>query len=151
MRQTLGFLFFMLFLAGFAFVTLKNLRSAESIRNANGENDKISIVSGSWNDPATSAGNDQVIFVRFHPDGKISGFAGCNSFFGTYVATDRTLVVGPLGATRMACSAAIMQREMAFLARVESAAVYTIAARVLTLTADDGASLQLHFESAVDK
>jgi len=150
MRQTLGFLFFMLFLAGFAFVTLKNLRSAESQRNSDGNGDRISIISGSWIASSATAASDQQRFVRFHADGKISGFAGCNRFFGTFVATDSTLEVGSLATTRMACPQAVMKMEMAFLQELESATAYVIAARTMTLTGDNGTPLQLKFDSGID-
>lgn len=136
----------MLFLAGFAFVTLKNLRTAESLRNANGENNDISIISGAWIDPSARTGNDQKTFVRFHPDGKISGFAGCNRFFGTFVATDSTLDVGPLGTTRMACPDAIMQQETAFLGEISAATGYLITGHRMTLESADERLLQLEIE-----
>jgi len=136
----------MLFLGGFALVTLKNLSTAESVRNANSENDSISIVSGAWVNPSAHTGSEQKAFVQFHPDGKISGFAGCNRFFGTFVATDTTLEVGPLATTRMACPDPIMQQEMAFLGEIEGATGYLISGHRLTLEGTEGAVLQLEIE-----
>ncbi len=150
MRQAYGFLFFMLFLAGFAFVTLKNLRSAESQRNAEGNGDRITIISGPWNASSGSTGTGQQTFVQFHADGKISGFAGCNRFFGSFVATDSTLEVGSLATTRMACPQAVMQQEMAFLGEVESATTYVIAGLTMTLTSENGTLLQLNLGSIPD-
>lgn len=136
----------MLFLGGFALVTLKNLSTAESVRNANGENDSISIISGAWIDPSAHTGSEQKTFVQFHPDGKVSGFAGCNRFFGTFVATDSTLDVGPLATTRMACPDAIMQQEMAFLGKIGGAAGYQITGHAMTLQATDGIVLELEID-----
>jgi heat shock protein HslJ len=145
MRPAFGFLFFMLFLAGFALVTLKNLRSAESIRHTEGEQSIITIISGAWYDRSASSDDREAAFVRFHQDGRISGFAGCNNFFGTFVATDKTLEVGPLGSTRKACTDLIMRRESDFLRGIESATDYRIGSGMLTLSAGGIATLQLEF------
>lgn len=136
----------MLFLGGFALVTLKNLSTAESVRNANSENDSISIISGAWIDPSAHTGSEQQTFVQFHADGKVSGFAGCNRFFGTFVATDSTLDTGPLATTRMACPDAIMQQEMAFLSEIRDATTYRIAGHRMTLEATNGVVLELEFK-----
>lgn len=136
----------MLFLAGFAFVTLKNLRSAESIRNANGGTEDITIISGAWYGSPATANDDQRPFVQFQADGKIAGFAGCNRFFGTFVATDSTLEIAALGSTRMMCAESIMQQEMAFLKAIESANRYTISAQSIALANDDGNLIQLTFK-----
>ena len=133
----------MLFLGGFALVTLKNLSTAESVRNANSDDDSISIISGTWIDASAHAGGDQKTFVQFHPDGKVSGFAGCNRFFGTFVATDSTLDVGTLATTRMACPEAIMQRETAFLSEIGGATDYQIYGRRMTLEPTEGLVLEL--------
>jgi len=145
MRQTLGFLFFMLFLAGFALVTLKNLRSAESVRRTEGEQSIVTIISGAWYDRSGSSGSPETAFVRFHQDGRISGFAGCNNFFGTFVATDKTLEVGPLGGTRKACPDLIMRQDMAFLRGIQSATAYRIDSNVLTLGEGGKTTLRLEF------
>jgi len=136
----------MLFLGGFALVTLKNLSTAESVRNANSEDNNISIISGAWVDPSAHTGSEQETFVQFHPDGKVSGFAGCNRFFGTFVATDSTLDVGPLGTTRMACPDTIMQQEMAFLGEIEGASGYVISGHRLSLDTTNGMILELEIE-----
>ena len=136
----------MLFLGGFALVTLKNLSTAESVRNANTENDSISILSGAWVNPSVHTGSEQKTFVQFHPDGKVSGFAGCNRFFGTFVATDTTLDARPLATTRMACPDAIMQQEMAFLRKIEGATGYLISGHRMTLEGSDAIVLQLENE-----
>ena len=131
MRQTLGFLFFMLFLAGFAFVMLGNLKSAESLREQGAG--AVTIISGVWSDEKDGPGDQQAITIHFQADGRVTGFAGCNDFFGSFVATDKTLEIGPLGATRKACPAPIMQQETAFLAAIESTTDYYIDGSKLVL------------------
>jgi heat shock protein HslJ len=150
MRQTLGFLFFMLFLAGLAFAMLKNLRSMESAGQDTDGNVPATIISGAWYAQSGGSDDEQRAFVHFQPDGKISGFAGCNRFFGTFVATDNTLEVGVLGTTRMACPDAIMRRETAFLQGIEAANGYQIDGRLLELRQDGNASLRLELVTTKD-
>jgi heat shock protein HslJ len=40
--------------------------------------------------------------LRFEPD-KVTGFDGCNNFFGNYTREGSNLTFGPLASTRMAC------------------------------------------------
>jgi heat shock protein HslJ len=41
--------------------------------------------------------------IEFGDDGRVSGFAGCNTFSGTFTTDGSTLTLGPLATTRMAC------------------------------------------------
>ncbi len=45
----------------------------------------------------------------------VSGFAGCNSFSGTYGTNSNIVRVGMLATTRLACEQAVMDQETAFL------------------------------------
>lgn len=146
MRQMMGFLFFMLFLGGFALVTLKNMKAVDTEeQGADGGRQALTIISGRWHDEAAIATNGQQTFVQFQADGSVIGYAGCNRFFGSYVATDSTLDIGPLGATRMACAPEVMDREMAFLKTIESATEYTLANRSITLSNPHGDRKTLQF------
>lgn len=138
MRQTIGFLFFMLFLAGLAFAMLKNLRSTETLQE-----DGVNITAGDWMADTAEASSDQATFVRFQADGKISGFAGCNRFFGTFVATDSTIEISALGATRMACAEPVMRQETVFLESLQSATTYGISGHLLFLRLDEQELLSL--------
>jgi heat shock protein HslJ len=53
--------------------------------------------------------------LRFE-GGRASGSAGCNSFSGSYQASEGRLEFGPLATTRMACTPDIMEQEQRFLA-----------------------------------
>ena len=101
------------------------------------------IVSGPWK------AHDSDRYVQFNPDGKVSGFAGCNTFFGTFVATDATLDIGPLGATRKACPQAVMSAELEFLQAVEGAVRYRIDGDTLTLANADNGELALNLSLPV--
>lgn len=139
MNRIMAFMFFMLFLAGMAFVMLKDMGSQKSPgTSAADAANSASLIDGDWR-PAAS----EQAFVRFLSDGKVNGFAGCNRFFGSYVATDKTIEIGPLGSTRMACDQAIMAAENEFLAAIQSATRYRTGADQLILTSEDGSSLQL--------
>lgn len=128
MNRILAFLFFMLFLAGIAFMMLQNMAGSKSTESST----TATIISGAWQRSGTAAN------VQYQVDGKVTGFGGCNNFFGTYVATDTTIDVGPLGSTRKACPEDIMSAEYAFMQAVESAATYKIAGETLTLITPDG-------------
>ena len=41
--------------------------------------------------------------IEFTADGSVSGFAGCNTFSGSYSTDGSTLTLGPLATTKMAC------------------------------------------------
>lgn len=46
--------------------------------------------------------------------GRISGFSGCNQYFGSYALKDGRLVIGAVGGSMMACDEASMKVEQAF-------------------------------------
>jgi heat shock protein HslJ len=64
------------------------------------------------------------LFVQFRGEGKIAGHGGCNRFFGSYKTAGRTIVIGSLGSTRMACPQGVMNLEAAFLAVLETASIH---------------------------
>jgi heat shock protein HslJ len=113
-KAIVGFAFFLLFLAGFAFVMMMGREAAEQNMAGGG----ASLTGAHWR--VVSVGDeiiadDSGMFVTFDVDGSIKGHAGCNRFFGSLEKTETGLKIGPLGATRMACPEAIMNREMRFL------------------------------------
>ena len=109
MKAVVGFLFFMLFLAGFAFVMLQGRQTTRP---------DTSIAGIVWR-PVTisdaSIPDDSGMSVRFARNGDINGNGGCNRFFGSLKRTEAGIEVGELGSTRMACPEPIMEREAAFL------------------------------------
>jgi len=60
-----------------------------------------------------------------HKEKRITGFAGCNRFFGNYQREGEHLEIGPLGSTRMSCGG-IDQFEHAFLENLQQASKWTI-------------------------
>jgi heat shock protein HslJ len=114
MKAMMGFGFFLLFLAGIALVMLQGRDMVRQTMPGGG----ASMTAIEWR--PTLLGSDEIaadsgMFVLFAVDGSIKGNGGCNSFFGSLQKTDDGLSVGELGASRMACPAEIMDREMAFM------------------------------------
>jgi heat shock protein HslJ len=82
------------------------------------------------------------ITARFTADGKVSGFAGCNSYAGAYTASGTAIKVSRrLVATRKACEPRVMRREAAYLAALVAARSYSIDHRTLTLREARGRAL----------
>lgn len=82
------------------------------------------------------------VTATFGADGTVSGSGGCNRYTGRYTASGTTLrVEESIASTMMACDAAVMTQEAAFLGALKSARGFTVAAERLTLTAEGGAAL----------
>jgi heat shock protein HslJ len=114
MKATLGFFFFLLFLAGIALVTLQGRQMGKQSMLGGG----ASITGMTWRPKVVGAESipaDSGMYVQFEVDGSIKGHGGCNSFFGSLEKTESGIVIGPLGATRMACPDPVMRRETAFM------------------------------------
>jgi len=77
-------------------------------------------------------------FVQFRSQGRLVGFTGCNRMFAEYEASDGTIFVGPVAATRMACAESVMRRESALAAALENARTYRRAGVSLVLFDADG-------------
>ena len=73
------------------------------------------------------------VTLEFEPQGRIAGTGGCNSYSAELRATDGTVQVGPVAATKRGCEDARNQVEMAWFAALE---------RITTL-AREGESLLL--------
>lgn len=80
------------------------------------------------------------LFVRFEADGRLTGHGGCNRFFGSYEITADRINIGPLGTTRMACPAPVMDLEMTFLQSLEQANGFARDGTRLLLTDGQGNS-----------
>jgi len=76
--------------------------------------------------------------ITLGADGRISGNSSCNRFTGSYEVSGKSLKIGPLGVTRMACPAALMDQEQRFLKTIERVASWNIANGLLHLHDADG-------------
>ncbi|HPQ94994.1 MAG: META domain-containing protein [Thiothrix sp.] len=81
--------------------------------------------------------------IRFSPDGKVSGNAGCNRFSGDYSTRNGTLTLGSLSATERACIApALNAQEARFLELMQAVDRYTFdATGALILKTRDGRTI----------
>ena len=68
---------------------------------------------------------------------KVSGFTGCNNFFGTYELAGASLTFGPVGSTRRACPEPEMSLEGTFLNALEKTRGWKISGGMLLLVAGD--------------
>jgi heat shock protein HslJ len=85
------------------------------------------LTGGDWHPTFLSAselpaGGD--IVVQFTPDGKISGYGGCNRFFGAYTVSDNHIEIGPVASTRKGCPG-VIEIETAFFATLRAAQSFT--------------------------
>ena len=116
MKSMMGFVFFLLFLAGFALVMLQG-RQMSMVGGGGAE-----ITGISWRPVTVGSAaipDDSGIFILFEVDGSITGHGGCNRFSGSLEKSDSGIAVGQLASTRMACSDEIMNRELAFMEAVQ--------------------------------
>ena len=81
------------------------------------------------------------ISLNFGTDGRLSGNSGCNTYNGGYEASDKTLKVGPLVSTMMACDkpVGVMDQEQQYLAALQNSATFEIAGDTLTIRDASGA------------
>ncbi len=130
MKAIVGFAFFLLFLAGIAFVMMQGKQLGQ-LGSSGAE-----ITGIKWR--AVSVGEEAIpansgIYIQFEVDGSIEGHAGCNGFFGSLEQRDSGVGVGPLGATRMACPDPIMSRELTFMDAVQKMASFQSTSDTLSL------------------
>ncbi len=76
-----------------------------------------------------------------NPDGKVSGHAGCNGFFGSVIIDGEAISFGNLGATRMACPEPAMSQEDNLLRALDSTRGYRLLDGSLVLLDGDGDAL----------
>lgn len=95
------------------------------------------------------APESRTVFFRVDPGSPpdLSGFGGCNRFYGTaFSATESTVSFGAVGLTRMACPN--LASEQIFIATLSKADSWSVEGDVLTMTA--GANATLVFDRAED-
>jgi heat shock protein HslJ len=130
MKAIIGFAFFLLFVAGIAFVTMQGKQMGQ-LGSSGAEITGIKWRAVSVGDEAIPANSG--IYILFEVDGSIEGHAGCNGFFGSLEQRDSGVGVGPLGATRMACPEPIMNREVGFIDAVQKTASFQSTSDSLSL------------------
>lgn len=79
------------------------------------------------------------VSLEYDPvEGRISGSAGCNRYFGEVAldGNDLTISTGPMGMTRMACSEEVMEQEAAFIEALGRVTRFAIEGETLYLFSD---------------
>lgn len=139
MKSTVGFGFFLLFLAGFALVYMM-----QAGKNWEASVPTVEELSASAWRPShigeMAVDDDSEMFVQFEADGKLGGNGGCNRFFGSYRLDGDKIHVDPISLTRMACPAAIMSFESAFVNELQLATVVVGAGTRIAFRNDQGQS-----------
>jgi heat shock protein HslJ len=75
------------------------------------------------------------------PDGKVTGHAGCNGYFGSVIISGEAMSFGNLGSTRKACPEPAMSQEVQLLTALDSTRGYRLQDGVLVLLDGAGAAL----------
>jgi heat shock protein HslJ len=85
--------------------------------------------------------NGTTVTLNFGADGKVSGSAGCNNYFGPYETEGDQIKVGPLGSTRKMCATpeGIMEQEAQFLAALQAGTTFKITGNQLVIRNASGA------------
>jgi len=122
MKASVGFIFFMLFLAGLAFVNLKGMKDqSETVVNSASD-----LAGTAWR--PTHIGemrlqSDSEMMVQFNSDNSVVGYSGCNRFLGDYKFVEGSLEIGLKGATRMVCPEPVNSFEISFMEALQAARI----------------------------
>jgi heat shock protein HslJ len=93
-------------------------------------------------DAVSSVITGTTITAVFGEDGRVTGSAGCNNYFGSYTVTGKSLSIGSTGSTKMNCPGrGIMLQESAYLTSLGKTATFTISGNRLSLADANGAKL----------
>jgi heat shock protein HslJ len=84
---------------------------------------------------------DYGITLTLNPDGSLTGYTGCNNYFGSFTLTGAVtpkgagMAISDIGMTKMYC-APYAEQEQDYLAILKKTAAFDASATELTLTAD---------------
>ena len=98
---------------------------------------------GQWRPSAINAEGiaaETRIYVAFSEDGKVTGFGGCNRFFGGYTVSGDSIKIGPLASTRKGCPDTL-NLEVEFFSALQSAETFKQDDNGLVLFGPGGANL----------
>jgi heat shock protein HslJ len=98
---------------------------------------------------ATNVPEGVVVDARF-ADGKVNGFAGCNTYTASATIADAKLTVGQAATTMKACEPDVTAIETAYLANLALSATFTATADALTIYGADGKQLLSYAAAAAN-
>jgi len=83
--------------------------------------------------------------VTAHFDAEqITGDAGCNRYFGSWVEDADSVAIGPLGSTQRSCIPSVNEQEFRYLALLQEAMRFEINGEVLTLFDENVAAVLIY-------
>ena len=87
--------------------------------------------------PVVTPENQREMKITLRGENKVTGFGGCNSFFGSYEHDETTLSYSQLAATRMFCADS-MDKESLFIKSLQVVKTYKIIGQALQLFDAEG-------------
>ena len=101
-------------------------------------------------DAVSSVISGTTITAVFREDGRVSGSAGCNTYFAGYSRSGSSLSIGTIGTTRMHCGApGVMQQEDSYLALLGKVTTFTIEGERMSVSDAGGATLLSYTKAPV--
>jgi heat shock protein HslJ len=85
---------------------------------------------------------DQSPSIAFKSDGAISGFAGCNTYQGSFEQNGTKIVIKDIAPSLKSCDDMVMIREISYLNSLKDSEVFVSAGTTLTLKRQSGLELQ---------
>ena len=135
-------------LSSLAVATLTMAACASRIDSMGADRGRAPLAGTSWEvrelrDDAGAPGlvlSGTQLTVVFGDDGRVTGSAGCNSYFAAYAVKGGTITIGLPGTTRRFCGEVegLMEQEARFLGALPTTATFRIDGDTLTLRAADG-------------
>lgn len=101
---------------------------------------KQSILSGNYQITEVKGAMDlpEKLTINFDAEAKsVNGFAGCNSFFGSFTTTENNLTFGAIGASKKYCEKKLNTLEYEILDALNSAITFSIEGSTLYLHSKD--------------
>jgi putative lipoprotein len=101
------------------------------------------LAGGHWRPSSISVESlapETLIYVAFSEDGKVTGFGGCNRFFGGYTVSGNSIKIGPLASTRKGCPDTL-NLEIEFFKALQEAETFEQTDEGLVLLGPGGAKL----------
>lgn len=84
------------------------------------------------------------ITAVFDNEGRVTGSAGCNHYFGSYILEGDSLSISTVGSTKMNCPGwGIMEQEATYLESLSKAGGFTINGKYMSLVDANGTTLLL--------
>jgi heat shock protein HslJ len=80
--------------------------------------------------------DDSTVTLSFVDPGRVTGSGSCNRYEGSAELGDGTIKVGPLAATKMACTPEVDAQERAYLAALQNASRLELVGRELVVHSD---------------